>query len=200
MACNSRNNNSTPAFCCATTGACQKTCVEVKKVFDACISQTSELTTIQVEFPGATEGYNVTSVKSTGNLEISNLTIAPITGSINSEVSFDLSVPVTVVATNTAGSQIVGTGTMTFSKDIVLKVPSDGIISPTIEVTAVVEGLQNTLAGTEVTTNACVTIITKVVAEVILAIQSYGYPVLPPCQEYTQDVCSGVFSAPIYPV
>ena len=80
-----------------------------------------------------------------------------------------------------------------------LRVPAEGVITPTIKAIVAVTGVQSTLAGSEVTTTACVTIITKVVADVILVIPSYGYPNLPPCQEFTQDVCSGAFSAPVFP-
>ena len=198
MACNSRNNNSTPAFCCTGNGACEKTCVEVKKVFDACMYQGSDTATIEVDFGGET-AETVVSLNSSGASTVSDLVISPITGSTSSRVQYTLTVPVTVVATSTAGAQITGTGSMTFDEDIVLRVPSNGLIAPTIEVTAVVDGVQNSLAGTQVTTNACVTIITKVVADVILVVPSYGYPTIPPCQEYTQDVCSGLFGSPVYP-
>ena len=198
MACNSRNNNITPAFCCTGNGSCEKTCIEVRKVFDACMYQGSETATLEVDFGGGT-AENVVSLKSTGDSTVSDLVVSPITGSTCSRVSYTLTVPVTVVATNAAGTQLTGTGTMTFDEDIVLRVPTDGLIAPTVEATAIVDGVQNTLAGTIVTTNACVTIITKVVADVILVVPSYGYPTLPSCQEYTQDVCSGLFGSPVYP-
>ena len=47
--------------------------------------------------------------------------------------------------------------------------------------------------------DACVSIIVKIVMEVELLIPSYGYAVIPPCQEYTQEVCAGFFELPIYP-
>ena len=47
--------------------------------------------------------------------------------------------------------------------------------------------------------SCCVTAIMKVVMTVELLVPSYGYATIPPCQEYTQDVCSGFFDLPIYP-
>ena len=199
MACNSRNNNTTPAFCCTSNGTCEKTCIEVKKVFDACMLQQSMNTTLEVDFDGDPTGYSVVSLTSSGDATVTDLVITPIPGTATSRVSHTLSVPITVVAANSAGSQLTGSATMTIDRDIVMRVPSDGLIAPTVEATVMVDGLQNTLAGTSVTTNACVTIITKVVADVILVIPSYGYPIIPPCQEYTQDVCSSVFNTPVYP-
>ena len=200
MPCTTRNNNYSPAICSTSGNACEKACVDVKKVFDACLSQNSVTETIEVDFSGGEPtGYTITSLKSCGPAALTDVVVTPITGSACSRVSYVATVPVTVVATNPAGAQLVGTSSMTFEKDILLRVPSDGVIAPTIEATVVIEGLQNTLAGTEVTTTACVTIITKVVADVILVIPTYGYPTLPPCQEYTQDVCSGVFGNPVFP-
>lgn len=199
MACNNRNCNSS-AICCTNNNTSEKTCIEVKKVFDACMQQRSIATTLNVTFTGDVTGYTVTSVNSSGDAVISDLNVTPIAGSTCSRVSLTLTVPVTVVATNSAGAQITGTSSMTFAQDIVLKVPTDGVISPRVESTVVIVGLQNSfISGTEVSTNACVTIITKVVADVILVVPTYGYPILPPCQEYTQDVCSGVFGAPVFP-
>lgn len=199
MACNNRNCNSS-AICCTNNNTSEKTCIEVKKVFDACMQQRSIATTLNVTFTGDVTGYTVTSVNSSGDAVISDLNVTPIAGSTCSRVSLTLTVPVTVVATNSAGAQITGTSSMTFAQDIVLKVPTDGVIAPRVESTVVIVGLQNSfILGTEVSTNACVTIITKVVADVILVVPTYGYPILPPCQEYTQDVCSGVFGAPVFP-
>ena len=47
--------------------------------------------------------------------------------------------------------------------------------------------------------NCCVTAILKVTMDVELIVPSYGYAVIPPCQEYTEEVCSGYFELPLYP-
>jgi hypothetical protein len=198
MACNFRNSNSS-ALCCTGSNVCEKACIEVDKVFDVCIQQRSVNTTLTVDF-GTETAVTILSVKNTGGSTISSLAITPIAGTFTSRVSFTVTTPITVTGTNSAGQTITGTSTMLFDMDIVLRVPQDGVITPEIKVTAVVVGLQNSVVnGNTVTTNACVTIITKVVADVIIVVPSYGYPVLPPCQEYTQDVCSGVFDTPVFP-
>ena len=198
MACNFRNSNSS-ALCCTGNSACEKTCIEVKRVFDACLQQRSVSTTLTVDF-GSETATSILSVNSSGESTISSLVVSPIAGTPNSRVSFTLTTPVTVTGTNSAGATITGTSSMSFDMDIVLRDPQDGVIAPQIDATVVVVGLQNTVtAGNTVTTNACVSIITKVVADVILVVPSYGYPVLPPCQEYTQDICSGVFNTPVFP-
>ncbi len=198
MACNFRNSNSS-ALCCTGSSACEKTCIEVKRVFDACLQQRSVNATLTTDF-GSETVTSVLSINSSGASSITSLAVTPIAGTPNSRVSYTVTTPVTVTGTNSAGATITGNSSMSFDMDIVLRVPQDGVIAPQIDSTVVVVGLQNAVtAGNTVTTNACVTIITKVVADVILVVPSYGYPVLPPCQEYTQDVCSGVFNTPVFP-
>ena len=198
MACNFRNSNSS-ALCCTGSSACEKTCIEVKRVFDACLQQRSVNATLTTDF-GSETVTSVLSINSSGASSITSLAVTPIAGTPNSRVSYTVTTPVTVTGTNSAGATITGNSSMSFDMDIVLRVPQDGVIAPQIDSTVVVVGLQNAVtAGNTVTTNACVIIITKVVADVILVVPSYGYPVLPPCQEYTQDVCSGVFNTPVFP-
>ena len=49
------------------------------------------------------------------------------------------------------------------------------------------------------TIDACITVILKIVINVDLLVPSYGYCVIPPAQEYTQEVCAGFFELPLYP-
>ncbi len=196
--CSIRNCNA-PAISCTNGNVCDKTCVEVSKVFDACVQQRSISTTLTVDFGGETP-VSVVSVSSSGAGTVSGLSITPIPGTPASRVTFTLNVPVTVVATDQTGNTITGTASVSFDEDLVLRVPQEGVVAPTVESTAVFIGLQNVLSGGNVvTTNACVTIITKVTADVILVVPSYGYLVLPPAQEYTQEACGNVFNTPIFP-
>ena len=199
MACCSIKNCNSPTICCTNGNVCDKTCIETKKVFDACIQQRSVSSTLSVNF-GEETPTNIVSVTSTGESTVSGLSITPIQGSPNSRVTFQLTVPVTVTATNSVGTVIYGSASMSFEQDLILRVPQEGVIPPTIESTAIINGLQNALAaGNIVTTNACVTIITKVTAEVLLVVPAYGYLVLAPPQEYTQEACGSVFNSPVFP-
>ena len=54
-------------------------------------------------------------------------------------------------------------------------------------------------SGQEMVATCCVTIIMKVIMKVALLLPSYGYAHIPPCQEFTQDVCDGIFDLPLYP-
>ncbi|MBO4540307.1 MAG: hypothetical protein J5781_08495 [Clostridia bacterium] len=197
MACCSFRNPASSTVCCAG-GGCDKTCVEVKKVFDACVQQRNVTASLTVDFGQGTP-VNVVSVTSSGDATVSDLTITPIVGCPGSRVSFTVTAPVTVEATDQSGTTVTGTSSISFEQDLVMRVPQEGLISPEVERTGILNGLQNTLSGNVVTTNACVTIITKVVADVLLVVPSYGYLALCPAQEYTQEACGTAFSAPIFP-
>jgi hypothetical protein len=49
------------------------------------------------------------------------------------------------------------------------------------------------------TVTCCITTILKVVMEVQLLVPSYGYCNIPPCQEYSQEICAGFFELPLFP-
>lgn len=200
MACSIRNcSNNTPPMICCTNNCAEKTCIEVTKVFDACMQQNSLPSTLTVTFTGDPTGATVTSVSSSGPGIVSSTTITPIAGSLCSRVSYTLTVPMLVYATTPLGVQITGTSSLTIDQDLILRVPQDGVFPPEVVAKVVIVGLSNSLVGSTLTTTLCVTIITKVVADVILVIPSYGYPTLPPCQEFTEDVCSGVFNTSVFP-
>lgn len=194
MTCNCKNSG-TQSLCCTGNNTCEKTCIDVNKVFDACMQQYNDTLTFTTEQTFQT----ITSVVSSGPSTIEALTITPIPDTPNSRVQGTVTTPVTITGTDATGGTITETTTAEFDFDIVMRVPQDGVISPQIIANVVINGVQNTICDNTVTSNACITIIIKVVANVILIVPTYGYPTIPPCQEYTQDICSGLFSAPVFP-
>ena len=187
-------------------GLCDKICIQVKKVFDACINQT-QLTGVNLVLDNysSTPTYPLTFISArstTSKGVISNLSVEPIAGDKpnSSRVRADIIIPVSVAYVDANGVEGVATSSVTISKDVIMCVPTPSIMPYEIEA---VVSLVSTI-GTYVNVgtfniDACVTIIMKVVMDVELLIPSYGYAVLPPCQDYTQEVCTGFFELPIYP-
>ncbi len=188
-------------------GLCEKTCIQVKKVFDACIQQTqvSGVVLTLSNFSPANPTYPLTfiSAKSTTSKGvISNLTIESVPGERpnTSRVKADVIIPVSVAYTDANGVEGVATASVTLNKDVILCVPSASIMQYDIEAVVSLVSTIGTYTGAgQFTIDACVTIIVKVVMEVELLVPSYGYAVLPPCQDYTEEVCQGFFELPIYP-
>ncbi len=187
-------------------GLCEKVCVDVKKVFDACMQQ-SQLTDIALTITNPTPTaptYPLTfiSAKSTTSQGvISNLLIDPLTERPNcARVRADVTIPVSVAYTDAAGVEGVATSSITITKDVILNIPSASIMPYAVEALVSLVSTQGSYTAEGVfTIDACVSIILKIVIEVELLIPSYGYCALPPCQDYTQEVCAGFFELPMYP-
>lgn len=187
-------------------GLCEKVCIEAKKVFDACMQQ-SQLTDIVLNITNLTPStptYPLTfiSAKSTTSVgTVSNLLIEPLTERPNSaRVKCDIIIPVSVAYTDANGVEGVATATLTVNKDVILNIPSASIMPYSIESVVSLVSTQGSYTGdNQFTIDCCASIILKVVMEVELLIPSYGYTPIPPCQEYTQEVCAGFFELPMYP-
>ncbi len=187
-------------------GLCEKVCVEVKKVFDACMQQ-SQLTDIALTITNpipANPTYPLTfiSAKSTTSQGvISNLLIDPLAERPNcARVRADVTIPVSVAYTDANGVEGVATSSITITKDVILNIPSASIMPYSVEALVSLVSTQGSYTAEGVfTIDACVSLILKIVVEVELLIPSYGYCALPPCQDYTQEVCAGFFELPMYP-
>lgn len=187
-------------------GLCEKVCVQVKKVFDACMQQ-SQLTNVVLDITNLTPNsptYPLTfiSAKSTTSQGIiSNLLVEPLAERPNSaRVKADIAIPVSVAYTDANGVEGAATSTVTVTKDVILNIPSASIMPYTVEAVVSSVSTQGTYTGeNQFTIDACVSIILKIVMDVELLIPSYGYCAIPPCQDYTQEVCAGFFELPMYP-
>lgn len=187
-------------------GLCEKVCVQAKKVFDACMQQT-QLTNVVLDITNLTPAnptYPLTfiSAKSTTSQGvISNLVIDPLAERPNSaRVRADVIIPISVAYTDANGIEGAATATITVTKDVILNIPSASIMPYTVEAVVSLVSTQGSYTGENVfTIDACVSIILKIVMEVELLIPSYGYAAIPPCQDYTQEVCAGFFELPMYP-
>lgn len=187
-------------------GLCEKVCIQAKKVFDACMQQ-SQLTDIVLNLTNITPvspTYPLTfiSAKSTTQAGvISNLLIEPLAERPHSaRVKCDIKIPVSVAFTDAAGVEGAATSYVTVSKDVILNIPSASIMPYNVEAVVSLVSTQGTYTGeNQFTIDCCASIILKIVMEVELLVPSYGYTPIPPCQEYTQEVCSGFFDLPIYP-
>lgn len=187
-------------------GLCEKVCVQAKKVFDACMQQT-QLTGIVLNVTNLTPAnptYPLTFISAKSTVSqgvISNLVIEPLAERPNcARVKADVTIPVSVAYTDANGVEGVGTASVTVTKDVILNIPSASIMPYTVEsVVSLVSTLGTYTGENQFTIDACVSIVLKIVMEVELLIPSYGYAAIPPCQDYTQEVCAGFFELPMYP-
>lgn len=188
-------------------GLCERACVEVKKVFDACMSQGQQtgLTVTLNSLNPQTPTYPLTFVSARNTLTrgtISNLVIEPINGEKPNQARVRLDVVIDTQVAYTDANDIagVGTATVTIPFDVILCLPTPSVMPYGIEALVSLVSPEGTYIGNnQFSINACVTVVLKVVVEVELLIPTYGYCNIPTCQAYTQEVCSGIFDLPLYP-
>ncbi len=205
------NNNSTPDRCPGNisgnpmNGLCEKVCIQTVKIFDACMMQTSIDSTVALtNLSPATPTLPLTfvsgrSTSSTGT--ITSLTIAPIADRPGlSRVTTTVSIPIQIAYTDANGVQGTGTSSVSISLDVVMCVPTGSVITPNVAATVNMASPRGAyVSDYTFSITCCVTVILSVQAPVNLLVPSYGYCKIPPCTEFSQDACQGVFDLPIFP-
>ncbi len=187
-------------------GLCEKVCIQVSRVFDACIKQVTEedvyITLVNPTPPCPASPLTFISAKNIYAAgTVTNLTVERLDDKPKyARVRCDVIIPLEVIYVDANGVEGKGLANMSVHQDVILHIPEQSIIPFQIEaVTGVVcpEGVYVGEASFDVV--ACVTLILKVVVEVELLVPSYGYCPIPPCQEYNQELCATYFEMPLYP-
>lgn len=187
-------------------GLTEKVCIQAEKIFDACIKQTQlenyalTLTDLSPENP--TYPLTFVSARSvSAEATVTNLNVERQADKACARVQATVSIPVEVLYTDAAGVEGSATAIVSINQDVLLYVPCPSIMPFTVKAVASAvapEGVFN--AETQgFIVSLCITVILKIAMPVELLVPSYGYCVIPPCQEYSQEVCAGFFELPLYP-
>lgn len=204
------NNNSCkpgPISGNQTSGLCEKSLIETRKIFDACLSQTTETGVVLplTDFVPANPVTPLTFISAEANptspafltdLVITRLADRPNFANITGNVTIPL------IVTYRDANGVLGTAgsSVTYPINTVLFVPQPSLSPVNVEVTAQFRSQIGTFTGeSQFTVTGCLQIIIKVVATVLLLVPSYGYPTIPPCQASEVNVCPGIFDTPIFP-
>ncbi len=186
-------------------GICEKACIQTNKVLDSCMKRLQE-TNLQVALTDLTPAnpelpltfVSATTVEGT---TISNLVVDRLIDRPNfARVSGSVNIPLSVTYTDSNG--VLGTGSTSISVpfDVILFVPQPSVVPYSIQAFGAISVPSGTyLSGETFSISACITVIIRVVVSAELLVPSYGYCSAPPCQDFTQDVCSGALELPIYP-
>lgn len=187
-------------------GLCEKACIQVNKVFDACMKQETlqnvTITLCNIQPTTLTPPYKFISGKTpTTEASIANLMVTDLPDShCCSRVSGEVRIPIQVIIVDSKGVQGVGEAVITIPKDVMLHTSAPSIMPYRIEAVATLVATDGSyVSGNCFTINACATVILRVIMQVELLVPSYGYAFIPPCQEFTQEVCDGIFDLPLYP-
>lgn len=189
-------------------GICEKVMIETTKVFDACVSQTTETGVILpvTDFNPANPAQPLTFVQAQNTVNepvtVSDIVIDRIESTPNyANVSMLVTIPVTVTYRDANGVLGTGTSTVTVRKSVMLFVPQPALSPVNITATGLFASTIGTYSGENTfTVTACIQIMIKVTSVVDLLIPSYGYPVVPPCQAAPDnDACQALGNLPLYP-
>lgn len=187
-------------------GLCERVCILTKKVFDSCINQfeAQNIDVTVTDFTPANPTFPLTFIGcfSTGETAtINNLTISRFDDRPNfARVTVDVIIPININYTDANGVPGSARGTITVSEDVVMCVPQASVIPFTVEAFGTAICSDGEYIGDNVfRISACVSVILRVVVEAELLVPSYGYCAIPPCQEFSTNVCAGVFNLPLYP-
>ena len=187
-------------------GLCEKVCIQTTKVFDACLKQVQEndLPVTITTYTPADPVFPLTFVSATCNaagVTINNLTVDRFEDRpCFARVTGDVVIPITINYTDANGVAGVGTGSITVNEDVILYVPQPSLVPFRAEALATCLGIDGEFIGDNVVQlDACITLILKIVVDADILVPSYGYAKIPPCQEFTQDVCTGFFDLPLFP-
>ena len=192
----------------AMQGLCERVCIEVKKIYDACMQQ-EQLNDVRVYLgticpvnESPQPPLNFISCRSVGiHGHLREVDICRLCDRENfARVRAIVDIPVEVVFTDDTGREFTGSACISVRKDVILYVPCESIIP--YELSALVSAVcvNGEYAGDRAfDIHVCVTVILKVVAEVNLLVPSYGFCRVPPCEEFAENVCDEFFGLPIFP-
>ena len=187
-------------------GLCEKVCIQAEKIFDACIKQSRienyALAITDLDPADPTPPLTFVSARSTtSEATVTGLTIDRQQDKRCARVQATVSIPVEVLYTDAAGVEGSATGTVSIPVDVLLYIPAPSIIPFSVSAVASVVAPEGTFVSTTegFTVSLCVTVILRVSMPVEILVPSYGYCVIPPAQEYSQEVCEGFFELPLYP-
>ena len=189
-------------------GICEKVLIETTKVFDACVSQTTEtgiilpVTSFNPANPVQPLTYISAQNQIGADVVVSDIVIDRLEQTPNyANVSMTITIPLTVTYRDANGVIGTGTSSLVVQKNTVLFVPQPSMTPIEIKANATFSStIGSFTAENTFTVTGCLQIVIKVTAVVDLLIPSYGYPVLPPCQACQNcNVCPGVGDLPLYP-
>lgn len=189
-------------------GICEKILIETTKVFDACVSQSTEtgivLAMTNLDPAGPATPLTFISAANAPNeaVTISDLVVDRLEACPNyANVSATVTIPVIVSYRDANGVLGTGRATIQVAKSVVLYIPQPSVTPINISASAVFSSEIGTYTGESTfTVTGCLQVIMRVTAVVDVLVPSYGYPVIPPCHAApAASACPNVFDMPLYP-
>ena len=181
-------------------GLNERVCLNVRKIFDGCITRYQDRR-FSLTFMEPLQGvapFTYVGTRGSGGSQISNLIITPLDDNRN-RIQMNVTTPVTVTYTDSTGATFTAVSSITIPRDVILDLPEDSLAPYSIEVSTGIASSLGEFENGMVVIRACVVQIIRVIVNVDILVPSYGYCEYPPCEEYSDEVCQGLFNLPIFP-
>lgn len=187
-------------------GLTEKVCIQAEKIFDAGIKQSrlENYSLTLTDVTPATVVYPLTFVSArsvSAEATVTNLTVERQPDKQCARVQATVTVPVEVLFTDANGTDGSATATVSLPVDAFLYIPAPSIMPFSVRALVSVVAPDGTYNEETQGFNVslCITLIIKISMPVEVLVPSYGYCMVPPLQEYSQEVCAGFFELPLYP-
>ncbi len=188
------------------SGLNEKVCIQAEKIFDAGIIQTrlENYAAAPLSFTPAEPTYPLTfvSARSTSPVgTVTNVNVERQAEGCCARVQATVTIPIEVAYVDADGKEGVASSAIILNEDVLMYVPPASVMPFTVTAVGSCVSPEGSFDATteNFVINACVTCILKIAMQVELLVPSYGYCVIPPAQEYSQEVCTGFFELPLYP-
>lgn len=180
-------------------GLKERVCINVRKVYDGCITRFQDrvLTLALMDLQG-TAPYTYVEARSNGASVISNTVITPL-GNNRNRIQMDVTTPLAITYTDATGASYVSQTSVTLQRDIILDLPNDSLSAYSLEAFTNIVSTIGEISGSTATIRCCIVQITRVIVNVDILVPSYGYCEYPPCSEYSDEICEGLFNLPVFP-
>lgn len=190
----------------AANGLTERVCVQVRKVYDSCMQQEQldnvaiTLTDVEGDFTAPLTYVSGRSTCTQGT--VTDLTVTRLPDRPHcARVTATVNIPIVVTFTDAENRTGTGNAIVSVNKDVILSVPDESVIPYCVDTITSASGVRGTfVGGLSFLADICITVILKIVADVELLIPSYGFCRIPPCEEFSTEVCDAFFDLPIFPV
>lgn len=190
-------------------GICEKVLIETTKVFDACVTQTTEsgIVLALTSFNPASPALPLTFISATNQIGadtvVSDIVIDRLENNPDfANVSMTITIPLTVTYRDANGVIGTASSSLVVNKTAVLFVPQPSVSPVNVTVQALFSSKIGTFSAENIfTVTGCLRIIVKITATVDILVPSFGYPVIPPCQvcQNCSNECRAFEDLPLYP-
>lgn len=178
-------------------GLCERMCIEVQQVYDACIRRENNLnTTLLFTDYTAGEPVAIERIVSVEPVTVSDITVSA--GNTCSQIGVTVDVPLVMTYRNAAGELGSAQSVLRYRRNVSLRIPRDIAVPFNIRVVSVVASEIATYSPSGVSFTYCIMDIVKVIITADILVPTYGYAVYPECTS-CGGLCPGITEGSIYP-